>query len=1200
MGSASDVAAKLANKNLAKGINARDTYANAINQYTANAITHDGVVLSNGLKTDEFRKVGYNDGTINFGYATKTANGATKSFDLNLYKTAGSYAPTVGYNVTHNLSTEIMQTGANSNLNPLQKGLNGRYNPAVHNVVGSGYAQINAENGQSSAMYQRTDLHAGVNIGKGTANATVGISTVENDIIDVSGKSITAFASKDGIGVRAEIIKTVGERIGQTSNRMDTVKLGGTIGAYGPALNIIHTKVTDGYGKSNDYGAVGTFFLNPIAAGFALKQILFDGPTKIDHPRFEVARPNEGTRPKAHTDDMFVEGKAILHRDGNKELEELMLSIKNNLANGNGGKIQLEVGHYFDKYKENTHGKLESKYSKEELELNQLRQKVMEQAILEAAKKYDIPPEMLEVSVGQTPVDPNDKRLQIRDHNTNIKIISTTPTLSLRDDRWGQADFSGLRSSPASEQEFNKMLKSPEFESFVKKNKMESVERELVANYIFYQVATNKDAVTPKEMIDSLQKHIYDKGHKISEQMMQRSADDAIKETVNILGDSQLLRENLKKVHPELSESEIKKEVQAMSKYIVQKAYTDNHFQNVIIPKANEVYQQQGQVLNAGGVVGLGLGFYEQTFLKSGVLLSKLEDLTEDVEDRLKKIRKSSNEELGNDPVLIRMRTILNENTKSENKALLEKIMTDGIHNGNIVLLGDKKMDEFLSISFGPIDSGYYGKGLRLESVMTRTGDFLNEKTDNIDAQIKQSHFKKNYAEYAEAIYPSEKEMNALIQERPHLKEIGASYKTVTKDIENALKQLFPLLPKNAVLELFDDYDKKGKDMIKDQLPEFGGQVQTLYDAVMDHDVNPQVLREVFPSVFMVYVQMKIAEHELKTNPNSEQHKNAFETAKQQIEQVKQDPEIAKALTHTVEPIFNEKYKSLYFVNQDVNNYKHNVSSLYTIEWDNRLNNELQQSSNKYAFNSSVSDVVDQFNVKEQQEIKKEQERIQMDLAKEQQELEAQQKAAMAMIAIQETATEPQVQPEQPTVAQTQQVAHTVPAQEQPAQAVQQVAVQAPVVQQPSEVQVSDPSQQVVETAAPVQPAVVSNVEPAKNDTDKPMQNTSAFDDKTPVQPAVEAPKQVAEVEQTANSDIAIKNTSAFDDKAPVQPATQVEQPKVNTVADDNVNFAALGNAINAHEQAKAMMEVQEQQRLAMEKQAQLEQQKAAQNNHAF
>lgn len=834
---------------------------------------------SKGIKAIMKDTVIQGDG-INGRYGKKTFNGANYEITGGFLNTKGQEALTLGVARDVDMGTNSAKAGMEHieayNSNPLVYGKGEKPNSYIQKIVTeSSGTYINAQNGSTTGINTTRNFKVGIEglagqvdeVGYGIT-ANLGYTKETMNIIPVGGYSVNLMVggnptSGDLASFRAGL--TTGYNVdgrngaGITSDYGSSIKWGAGVSMSGlPYASMDIHILRDGYVRRIDPLAMANVF-NLVGAITAWYRAF--NPEKVDIPRFEIMRPDDNPNYSPHV-DMFSEGKTVLNRDGIKELTDLVVDLEATLKKNPNDMITLELGNYFDNNKSGDN------------KLNEIRQNIVKQEIERIAESRGIPLDKINIVLGETKVSADDKRLTIHDNNTNIKIVSNSSEIHLTDTKHGfMAKFDSVRASPAGEQQYVNLLNSPEFEKFANANKMDDLEKQIVANYLFDSMYVKNSGKTMDNLMQELKTEVYDKGAKLSDAYQTRTPKEVSESILESLKQNEQLIANLKKVHPNASDREINKELKEISEYITGKSFTDPTF-NELLKGINKNFGSTPE-----NTIALGLHHYEKTFLEQGVMKSKLEDVIENFEDFVKKMKNMSDEQLKDIPGAVRMKQQMELNTDYENKVLIAQMIDNAMRGG---LIGRKPEDIIISV-YPTIDNLVYAQNKTLSGNKT---EFFTQTTDDATAKIMQKSFKSQFSDLKDNLL-SENNIDKMLKESPELQAFGLGRKTIIANIESALKSTYPILPESDVSEKIT-----GSDLIRAKQPKIDELATYMTNAIASGKVNPDVLDEAFPMLL-------------------ERYRNALADPKQQealVSILNTDPQLKAAFEHIAQPYFDNVY----------------------------------------------------------------------------------------------------------------------------------------------------------------------------------------------------------------------------------------------------------------------------------------------------
>lgn len=887
-------------------------------------------------------------------HAIETKSGKRWVVNANYMNNAGEYSGGVG--VLKETKNDMTVTNAGYNefrtSNPLVFGGNLATKEIANN---SNYVYFNAQNGGAAGLVQsKTKAYGGgltlnENLDVGVSVNALYTKSTKN-IIEIEGHTTAINVGLNVTGVNGSIHhrRTVPKDVdgtngaGITSAYASTIHWGVGATSNGiPLLNLGWTTMKNGYSRKVDVlGAFNVFNVPGFTATWS--DILF--PKKEEIPRFEVIRPTDDIRVKPH-EDMFADKAVMLNRTGQQQLTELIANLADNMKRTPNEKFILELGAYSDNRKKETNP-----------ELTEARQQVVQKHIDSLAKQYGIPTENIEIRFGHSKIDASDKRLHLQDQNTNIRIITTSPEIGLRDNHGNIAHFNAVRTSPAGEQAFVDIKNSVEFEKFLKSNKIKgSVEHEMLANYVFDEIYLKKKSQSIDEALEKAKQNIYDKGATLKEQFTNRSIDTITKITYQELEKSKELIATIKAMRPDITDSDVKKTLKDMSAFISGKAMTDMEFQNKL--QAAEMHlQQNGLPITQKHVIALGLQEYEKSFLAHGVLRTDLKNKVKEMDLFFDKLRDTPIESLKDEPTLVRLKQQIELNSKKENEKLVVQLIEDSIKFGVI----NKKADDLAKVIYPAMDVTLYAQKRSLESGNVLE-EYKNSHTNNLEAQLLQKSFKSSWSGMKGDVY---KMAEKLLDANPEMREKHSS-KSILSNVEQSLKTVYPYLPKVDVPS-----GVVGKDAIKQGLPvellnDLGGRI---VNAIANKKIDPDSLNEIFPAGIAVLHQIV----KIQSLPANDESKVKLEQqVTPLINKINNDPQLAQISKEIIEPFFTEKFMPIVMKNINdstelVNQVKQQYNSANGFDFsrnaiseaDNRIKNYSQKSIGAVIFQQANEDAV--------------------------------------------------------------------------------------------------------------------------------------------------------------------------------------------------------------------------------------------------
>lgn len=541
-----------------------------------------------------------------------------------------------------------------------------KYGIPIQNIMSGGLLQLT----QKSNL----NYYGGLNVGKHGGRPDIGFGINYNN-----GSSSNLISEGTEIGVNFGV-KNIGVSINKTfgvnslmatSNNAKAFRIGAGVnvltGSVMPTIHCAVISVSHGQLRVVDWGQMLNV-LNPVAAGMAVIQAFTT--QKIDVPRFEAIKPDyqPDERPE---NPLFNLKEKQLNDFGKKQLNTLAQNLINDLKNNPNEDISLEIGNQFDK----SHFYL----SKADKQLGAERQEIVKEYLENYLKENNVDLSKIHISTAINPIQANDKRLNIQDNNTNIKIISNNSILNLTDIETNKiALFNSDLVSPVGQQLITNLEKSPQFIELVKHNKLDSTESNLLATFVMGQHILSKD-IPIDNILQNVQKEIYDKGITITNYTSENSLVNRTNAIEKLLQDPNNLEFNLPKLHfgGKVNDDILKKEIHAVANYLA------NMMDSPVVQQALlENVQKTGQPNTPQDVLSILTKEYSEVYLKQKVMIIEIPDIAKKIEQELQTIKKAPMDSLSDEFKSLKSQLLINN--KEENNELAQRILQVALQNKEI------------------------------------------------------------------------------------------------------------------------------------------------------------------------------------------------------------------------------------------------------------------------------------------------------------------------------------------------------------------------------------------------------------------------------------------------------------------------------------------------------------------------------------
>lgn len=578
------------------------------------------------------------------------------------------------YRGTQNVSqnTEILNSNHQKQyINPLRQNQD---NNDVRLYIGNSVI-ANTESGGVLANRERVTYNSNVGIGYGShkvgGELMVGRNSIMGDLLESSEFNIgigVGLGAK-GIGPYAESVYK--QMYSKTSDKGSGFGFGFRLGVLsGPEIVADYSFITNGTKYTIPFGSLMSNLATGNLIGLAINlQHMFVGE-KLPIPQHEIIYPDDKPQETPQI-QMFEVGTNQLTRAGVESLKSVVDTLKNNPD------AKIELGSYKDDI---SWVKRFFSSSNEIEKMSKERAEIIKQALISMGIPED------RISIGHSKVNPDDTKMTVEDHNTNIRFI-THGKLILNN----SVSFHSTRSSPAGEALFEELKNSEEFKALTNGKNKDEIER--AANLIFDKVYLSKPAISKEQAISDIQK-FYDQGKTLSQasELMDN------KQSITLLNKNKEFLEFIKNNNLNEKESEL------LADYVLKVTDFGNS-------KSGLKYKNNGGRVSQ--TLSEALNQYQDTILNKGLSLSEI-DMAQEKFNQLLEKNLTYQHILANPNLPKDERTLLSTKLFSEYIEGQEKDMAKSI-NQNIEYANDDIYQMGKSLSYrayllNPNDTsnGYY------------------------------------------------------------------------------------------------------------------------------------------------------------------------------------------------------------------------------------------------------------------------------------------------------------------------------------------------------------------------------------------------------------------------------------------------------------------------------------------------------------
>lgn len=441
----------------------------ATNNYY-NAVTND---VGQTEKAYQFNAVvGNNDGNLNFTQINKKtgniAGGALTSKEATIYGSKTLSSTNYSDSTVTATDDNSLRTHADKKNILNQLGIENR-------VI------LNVENGATlnNARTINVNSSAGASF-KGGIHGDVSVSRTNGDLLDNS--KISA-----GVGFRNKL-PSLNFEWSINNGQRTTESTGWTFGAglgVTSLLTLDYRRVTpEGRVETIPIGDLISMAVNPLTAINGITK-MFSKP-KIDVPRYETVMPDNQVARFPHN--------PFFEKDSTKPTKDYPALLKSIIDNHQKNPdTVIELG-----FLEDETGRIKRLFKKESTrqELSDERKQKMAKDLINAGVPAD------KISFTYSKVEKDDNRLVLQDNYTNVRFVSDKNMQTIS----GQI-FDINRTSPAGENKMKLLSENPEVKN--KTNKMNSVEKEMYLNALFYKTQMPDSKQTITEAIKEIDDVVY-------------------------------------------------------------------------------------------------------------------------------------------------------------------------------------------------------------------------------------------------------------------------------------------------------------------------------------------------------------------------------------------------------------------------------------------------------------------------------------------------------------------------------------------------------------------------------------------------------------------------------------------------------------------------------------------------------------------